>query len=111
MHTIRRACRAIAEPNPNCRDRCSPAILFCGPFSVVANSVARSLRSVYIHQVLGRNTMRALLVILLAMSSPVFAAESDGLIGNWKLVSWQAIVDNEAPQHLFVSNPEGYLIL
>ncbi len=55
--------------------------------------------------------MRALLVILLAMSSPVFAAESDGLIGNWKLVSWQVIVENEAPQNVFGSNPKGYLIL
>jgi Lipocalin-like domain len=60
---------------------------------------------------MGRNTMRALLVILLAISSPVFAAESDGLIGNWKLVSWQVIVENEAPQNVFGSNPKGYLIL
>jgi len=45
------------------------------------------------------------------MSSPVFAAESDGLIGNWKLVSWQVIVENEAPQNVFGSNPKGYLIL
>jgi lipocalin-like protein len=55
--------------------------------------------------------MRALLVILLTISSPVFAAESDGLIGNWKLVSWQVIVENEAPQNVFGSNPKGYLIL
>jgi hypothetical protein len=31
--------------------------------------------------------MRALLVILLATSSPVFASKSDTLIGTWKLVS------------------------
>ncbi len=28
------------------------------------------------------------------------AAESDALIGNWKLVSWQVIVENEAPQNV-----------
>ena len=55
--------------------------------------------------------MRALLVSLLAISSPVFAAESDALIGTWKLVSWQVIVDNEAPQNVFGSNPKGYLVL
>jgi hypothetical protein len=36
--------------------------------------------------------MRTLLAILLAISSSVFAAGSDDLIGNWKLVSWQVIV-------------------
>jgi len=33
--------------------------------------------------------MRALFVIFLAISSPVFGADADGLIGTWKLVSWQ----------------------
>jgi hypothetical protein len=37
------------------------------------------------------------------------AAESDALIGNWKLVSWQAIAENEAPQNVFGSHPRGYL--
>jgi len=55
--------------------------------------------------------MRALIAILLAISSPVFAAESDGLIGNWRLVSWQVIVENEAAQNVFGSNPKGYLVL
>jgi hypothetical protein len=41
----------------------------------------------------------------------VFATESDSLIGNWKLVSWQVIVENGAPQNVFGSNPKGYLIL
>ena len=41
----------------------------------------------------------------------VFAAESDALIGTWKLVSWQVIVENEAPQNVFGSNPKGYLVL
>src|SRR5579859_1109298 len=55
--------------------------------------------------------MRALLGILLAITSPAFAAENDGLIGNWKLVSWQVIVDNEPPQDVFGSHPKGYLVL
>jgi hypothetical protein len=41
----------------------------------------------------------------------VFATKSDSLIGNWKLVSWQVIVENGAPQNVFGSNPKGYLIL
>ena len=55
--------------------------------------------------------MHALLAILLAISNSVFAAGSDDLIGNWKLVSWQVIVENEPPQNVFGSNPKGYLIL
>jgi hypothetical protein len=55
--------------------------------------------------------MRALLAIFLAISNPAFAADSDGLIGNWKLISWQVIVENEPPQNVFGPNPKGYLIL
>jgi hypothetical protein len=51
--------------------------------------------------------MRALLVILFAIPSPVFAADSDALIGIWKLVSWQVIVENEPPQNVFGPNPKG----
>jgi hypothetical protein len=53
----------------------------------------------------------AFLVILFAITSPVFAADSDAVIGNWKLVSWQVIVENEPPQNVFGPNPKGYLIL
>src|SRR6202158_6215092 len=59
----------------------------------------------------GRNVMRALLVILLMLSSPVFAADSDGLVGNWKLISWQVIVEKQPPQNVFGTNPRGYLVL
>lgn len=38
-------------------------------------------------------------------------AESDTLIGAWKLVSWEVIVENEAPKNVFGSNPKGYLVL
>jgi hypothetical protein len=52
-----------------------------------------------------------LLVVLLAISNVAFAAEPDALIGNWQLVSWQVIVENEVPQHVFGPDPKGYLIL
>jgi len=32
-------------------------------------------------------------------------------VGNWKLVSWQVIVENRAPQNVFGMNPKGYLVL
>jgi len=35
---------------------------------------------------------------------------ADALVGNWKLVSWQVIVKDEA-RNLFGANPKGYLIL
>jgi hypothetical protein len=55
--------------------------------------------------------MRALFVIILAISRPLFAAEADGLIGTWKLVSWQVIAENESPKNVFGSHPKGFLIL
>jgi Lipocalin-like domain len=36
---------------------------------------------------------------------------NDGLVGTWKLVSWQVIVDNQPPQNVFGANPKGYLVL
>jgi hypothetical protein len=55
--------------------------------------------------------MRALFVVFLAMSSPVFGADADSFIGTWKLVSWQVIVENEPAQDLFGSHSKGFLIL
>ena len=55
--------------------------------------------------------MRALLLILLFMVQPTFAAAPDDLIGVWKLVSWQVIVDHQPPQDVFGLHPKGYLIL
>jgi hypothetical protein len=55
--------------------------------------------------------MRAVPAILLVISSPAFAAGPDGLVGNWKLVSSQVIVEGQPPQDLFGSNPRGYLVL
>ena len=57
------------------------------------------------------SSMRALFLILLASSGPLLAADADGLIGTWKLVSWQVIVDNEPPQDIFGPHPKGFLIL
>ena len=42
--------------------------------------------------------MRFLLVIFFAISSPVFAQEPNPLVGTWKLISWESIVENESPQ-------------
>ena len=39
------------------------------------------------------------------------AAQTDALLGIWKLVSWQVIGENDEPQDVFGSNPKGYLIL
>jgi Lipocalin-like domain len=55
--------------------------------------------------------MRALFVILLAIHSSVLGADADGLIGTWRLVSWQVIVENEPPQNVFGLHPKGFLIL
>jgi hypothetical protein len=56
-------------------------------------------------------TMRFLLIIFFAISSPVFAQESNPLVGTWKLVSWDSIIENEPPQHLFGLQPKGHLII
>ena len=55
--------------------------------------------------------MRIFLVILLAMSSPVFGADNHDLVGTWKLVSWQVIPENGPPQDVFGAHPKGFLIL
>ncbi len=55
--------------------------------------------------------MRFLLVIFFAISSPVFAQVSNPLVGTWKLVSSESIIENEPPQHLFGLQPKGYLII
>jgi len=39
------------------------------------------------------------------------AAGQEALLGNWKLVSWQVIVEGEPPQNPFGLHPKGYLVL
>jgi len=41
----------------------------------------------------------------------MLAVQADSLIGTWKLVSWQVIIENEPPQNVFGSHPKGFLIL
>ena len=55
--------------------------------------------------------MWPLLLLLLFLSTPAFTQEANGLVGVWKLMSWQVIVDNELPQDVFGLHPNGYLIL
>lgn len=55
--------------------------------------------------------MRALLTIVLFLSTPVFAVDARGLVGVWKLVSWQVIADDGTPQDLFGLHPKGFLVL
>lgn len=56
--------------------------------------------------------MRALFLIVLLIPAPVFTQQAtEGLVGVWKLVSWQVIVDDQPPQDVFGLHPKGYLIL
>ena len=55
--------------------------------------------------------MRILLLILLAVSHPVFGADNDDLVGTWKLVSWQVVPQKGTPQDVFGAHPKGFLIL
>ncbi len=55
--------------------------------------------------------MRRLLLVCLLISVPVSAGGPEDLVGVWRLVSWQVIVDNAPPQDVFGLHPKGYLIL
>jgi hypothetical protein len=55
--------------------------------------------------------MRLVLVILLAVSNHLLAADGDDLVGTWKLVSWQVITDNGPPKNVFGAHPKGFLVL
>jgi hypothetical protein len=55
--------------------------------------------------------MRKLLLLFIALSNVVFGADSDDLVGTWKLVSWQVITANSPPQNVFGTHPKGFLIL
>ena len=46
-----------------------------------------------------------------AICSLLRAADTDRLVGVWKLVSWQVAVENEPPREEFGKHPKGYLIL
>ena len=55
--------------------------------------------------------MRFLLLIFFVISGPVCAQEGSPLVGTWKLISSESIIENEAPQHTFGLHPKGYLII
>lgn len=58
----------------------------------------------------GKSGIAALALLVVAISSPVRAADSASLIGNWKLISWQVVIGDET-QNPFGTHPKGYLIL
>jgi hypothetical protein len=51
--------------------------------------------------------MRTRLLFIAFMAAPVVADRPAKLVGVWKLVSWQVIVDNEPPQDVFGSHPKA----
>jgi lipocalin-like protein len=55
--------------------------------------------------------MRAAVLILFVISRVLFATEPDAVVGVWKLVSWQVIVENGPPRNEFGLHPKGFLIL
>ena len=54
--------------------------------------------------------MRILALLMLLVASPALAQDS-ALIGNWKLVASQGILDNDPPKDTFGARPKGVLIL
>ena len=48
--------------------------------------------------------------LLLTLSGPALTQEAHSLVGTWKLISQQAIVEGEAPEEVFGASPKGYLI-
>jgi hypothetical protein len=55
--------------------------------------------------------MRVFVVLLIVVCGAARAQVSDPLVGTWKVISSESIVENEAPQHLFGLQPKGYLII
>jgi Lipocalin-like domain len=57
------------------------------------------------------NWILAVALIVVAFPSAGLAQTDNALVGTWKLVSWQVIVENEAPHNVFGASPKGYLVL
>jgi hypothetical protein len=49
--------------------------------------------------------------MILALPTPATSEQRHPLVGNWKLVSWQVISEDGAPQNVFGTSPRGYLVL
>jgi hypothetical protein len=58
-----------------------------------------------------RNAVKMLPLVVLLCSNASSAREGDGLVGTWRLVSWQVIVEGQAPQDVFGAHPKGFLVL
>lgn len=56
-----------------------------------------------------RTAARFLGLLVLLIASPAFAQDSP-LVGNWKLVTFQFIFDNDPPKELFGARPKGVVI-
>ena len=54
--------------------------------------------------------MRILALLLLIIASPAVAQDAS-LIGNWKLVGFQTILDDAPPKDIYGARPKGVLIL
>src|SRR5436305_12783879 len=54
--------------------------------------------------------MRILALLLLIIAGPA-AAQDAPLVGNWQLVAYQTITDNEPPKDIYGARPKGVLIL
>ena len=55
-------------------------------------------------------THAILALLLLLVSRPVLAQDSP-LVGNWKLIAFQGILDNGPPNDMYGARPKGVLIL
>ena len=50
-------------------------------------------------------------LLLLAICEPAIAQEPHPLIGTWKLLSQQVILEGQVPENPFGDHPKGYMIL
>ena len=51
------------------------------------------------------------LLLFFAICGPAVAQEPHPLIGTWKLLSSQAIVEGQSPENTFGEHPKGYMII
>ncbi len=54
-------------------------------------------------------TSRLLALLLICAGAPTALAQE--LVGTWKLLAFQTILDNDAPKDLYGSAPKGFLVL
>ncbi len=54
--------------------------------------------------------MRILALLLILVAGPAFAQDSP-LVGTWKLIAFQSVVDGEPPKDAMGPDPKGHLIM